>query len=276
MRVFTTLLICLFFSLFATCTVEPIKKIQTLEDSKLNTFNINNVFNSTIALVSFEKKKITCTAFFVAENLVVTAKHCVLKTAELMALESKKQSSVEFMYYGQIVHGVVYAMHLKSSESELEFYNSAIPLRVVYLTNKYNKKPRLAGEDIAVLQILDKEYYAKNWFNVAKKEPEVGDKIYFVGMPMGLYWTAYKGILSKKIPYTNGNIRAYYVNIFVAPGASGSPLFNEFGEAIGVISSGFFPLDVKQANVGVAMSHYNLKKHIEAAKKLINVDKTNN
>ena len=69
----------------------------------------------------------------------------------------------------------------------------------------------------------------------ATPNQEIGSKVVVIGSPRGLDQTITEGLMSAK--RTVGAMSLLQVSAAVSPGSSGSPLFNEQGEVIGLISS---------------------------------------
>ena len=71
---------------------------------------------------------------------------------------------------------------------------------------------------------------------MAEKEPSPGDPIYYSGYPLGMY-------VANGINYFDGRMAGssqdsnHLYNIPTVSGASGSPVYNEDGEVIGLISA---------------------------------------
>ena len=73
---------------------------------------------------------------------------------------------------------------------------------------------------------------------VTGKLPEVGEKIYVIGHPMGLEKTVSEGIVSaiRKLPKLGDIIQ---ITAPISPGSSGGPVFNSTGRVIGVARATF-------------------------------------
>ena len=73
---------------------------------------------------------------------------------------------------------------------------------------------------------------------VTGKLPEVGEKIYAIGHPMGLEKTVSEGIVSaiRKLPKLGDIIQ---ITAPISPGSSGGPVFNSSGRVIGVARATF-------------------------------------
>ncbi len=73
---------------------------------------------------------------------------------------------------------------------------------------------------------------------ISSKLPEVGEKIYAIGHPMGLEKTVSEGIVSaiRKLPNLGDIIQ---ITAPISPGSSGGPVFNGAGQVIGVARATF-------------------------------------
>ena len=65
---------------------------------------------------------------------------------------------------------------------------------------------------------------------------EIGNEVIAIGNPKGAWHTVTKGIISQKVDY--GRYKMFQTDVFIAPGSSGGPLFNNKKEIIGVTTSG--------------------------------------
>jgi S1-C subfamily serine protease len=65
----------------------------------------------------------------------------------------------------------------------------------------------------------------------------IGDTIYTLGHPMGIGWLLAKGIISA-VKYDRDGFAYIFSDVATAPGSSGSPIFNEKGEVIGLVQQG--------------------------------------
>lgn len=103
--------------------------------------------------------------------------------------------------------------------------------------------------DIALLRIDDWDEYMKaNGMEILKfaasRELVVGDTVWSVGHPWGLYWSVSEGIVS--FPYRRiDSTMMYYIqtDAFIHPGNSGGPLLNASGDVVGIVSKIYSPED---------------------------------
>jgi S1-C subfamily serine protease len=68
-----------------------------------------------------------------------------------------------------------------------------------------------------------------------------GDRVVVVGHPRGLTWTITTGIATGVRVALPDGLRYLQVSAQAAPGNSGGPVYNEFGEVAGIVVAGFQP-----------------------------------
>lgn len=93
-----------------------------------------------------------------------------------------------------------------------------------------------------------------NYIPVSNRQSKVGEKVFTIGSPRGLENTFSSGEISQ--------LRGNYVIQINAPidhGSSGGVLINEYGEAIGITSSGY---DDSSANLNFALDIQVVKPYI--------------
>ena len=84
-----------------------------------------------------------------------------------------------------------------------------------------------------------------NYIPISSRSPQVGDKAYALGSPRGLENTFSSGEISQ---FREGHI--IQISVPIDHGSSGGALINEYGEAIGITSSGY---DGSGANLNFAV-----------------------
>jgi hypothetical protein len=87
--------------------------------------------------------------------------------------------------------------------------------------------------DVARLLFTQKTGTPPRIGNPDKLKP--GDKLYVIGSPRGLEYTITEGILSARREF-NG-FKLLQITNPISPGSSGSPVINEFGEVVGMVTS---------------------------------------
>ena len=100
-----------------------------------------------------------------------------------------------------------------------------------------------AKNDLALLKVLENNKY--NCVSFAKKNVEIGDKIFAIGNSLGDGLNLLDGMVgdvNRKFKATN----AFLFNALVTHGCSGGPVFNDKGEVCGVTVGG--------ANIAVGMN----------------------
>jgi serine protease Do len=88
--------------------------------------------------------------------------------------------------------------------------------------------------DLALLHIEDKNAPKFKYVTLGSSEAlNVGDEVFAIGSPMGLERTVTEGILSTKTRELEGELYLQ-TTAQINPGNSGGPLFNLFGQVVGV------------------------------------------
>jgi len=143
------------------------------------------------------------------------------------AFNDKGQMSVGSGNYFQVwdKYFVVTAAHVVQGKEE------------VFLTERsgYNYKGKVVHidnfKDLAIIIPESRMQYTKAVAYRPSKKIDVGREIFYCGNPNELYFSSYHGRVSGL------NNQYILADIFAWPGASGSVVFNDSGQAIGVISA---------------------------------------
>jgi hypothetical protein len=72
-----------------------------------------------------------------------------------------------------------------------------------------------------------------HWISVIEKAPEIAERIFVLGSPLGFEKTVTEGIVSA-IREMENEIDVYQISAPISPGSSGSPVINMRGDVIGV------------------------------------------
>lgn len=144
--------------------------------------------------------------FFIGPNLIVTNAHVIDGATTLL---------------------------VKGSTSEILF--EATVIKKNYTT------------DIALLKVDNwEEYVDANGIEilnfVTNNNLVLGDTVWSIGHPWGLYWSVSEGIVSYPARRINTSM-AYYIqtDAFIHQGNSGGPLLNNNGEVVGIVSKIYSP-----------------------------------
>ena len=85
--------------------------------------------------------------------------------------------------------------------------------------------------DLALIKL---EASGRPRLKLGSATPRIGARVYVVGAPSGFDLSISEGLISQI--RTVDNVRYYQVSCPISPGDSGGPVFNDQGEAIGVVS----------------------------------------
>jgi len=177
---------------------------------------------------------------------MVTAEHCVKGLAHRIAQEKAIDAGADVM---AVALGVAELPKIEPEEISLSFmFKGEVTTLSGEPSGVHQSKVLALGvdSDLALLQAINPDMLPKHTFaRLAAETPSVGEKVFIVGHPHGLYWT-----------HTEGNVAAYrgdmndpgeevdpvmvgpflQVDAAVWKGNSGGGAFNERGELIGICS----------------------------------------
>lgn len=113
--------------------------------------------------------------------------------------------------------------------------------------------------DLAILQLKDKDIKILNIpYSRSKLNSQVGDNVFVLGYPMNIVMgddiKLTNGIISSNSGYL-GDATSYQVTAAVQPGSSGSPLFDQNGDLMGIVNSKMYFAD--NATYAVKLNHLN-------------------
>lgn len=111
---------------------------------------------------------------------------------------------------------------------------------------------RSANEDFILFKVNCSQ---TNFIPIAKRKPEVGEKVFAIGSPRGLENTFSSGEVSQ---WREKNLMQ--INALIDHGSSGGALINEYGEVVGITSGTFY--DGSQANLNYAWSIDVIKPYL--------------
>lgn len=119
--------------------------------------------------------------------------------------------------------------------------------------------------DLAIIKVTDPNFtpYTSIPYGFMTATSDVGSEVFVLGYPysshMGKEVKLTTGVISSRTGY-EGDITKYQISAPVQPGNSGGPLFDNFGNLIGLVNSGIPGAD----NVGYAIKLSFLKNLIES------------
>lgn len=113
-------------------------------------------------------------------------------------------------------------------------------------------------EDIAILLPLSTDHPPARTV-LSQDGWWVGREVVVVGHPYGLVWSIDTGVVSSSMRTDVDGFRWMQISAPVSPGNSGGPVFNRYGEVLGIVSframephlGGAVPLEVIQEHIGV-------------------------
>lgn len=108
-------------------------------------------------------------------------------------------------------------------------------------------------EDFIIFRV---DYDNRTYIPIASKRPEIGQRVFAIGSPLGLENTFSSGEVSQ---WRGNNLMQ--ISALIDHGSSGGALINEYGEAVGITSGTF--ADGSQANLNYAWSIDVVKPYIK-------------
>ena len=123
-----------------------------------------------------------------------------------------------------------------------------------------------ATHDLAIIKVTDPNFtpHTSIPYGFMSTTSDVGSDVFVLGYPysthMGKEVKLTTGVISSRTGY-EGNITQYQISAPVQPGNSGGPLFDSFGNLIGIVNSGIPGAD----NVGYAIKLSYLKILVESS-----------
>lgn len=135
-----------------------------------------------------------------------------------------------------------------------------------------------AQDDIAIIKVETK-VKTSGVLPLAESDPMIGDNVFVLGNPQNLSYSMTNGIVSNKysdrigLPGERSGVLRNLLSITAefAIGASGSPVLNERGHVIGIVSS---TQVIEQNNIGRPQSQMVIRNVIPVSslKKLLNIE----
>lgn len=212
--------------------------------------NVLHLQRSTVAL--FRRNALTqdlegprCTAFFITDSILATAHHCVEQpTVEVIEIAPGLSFSITVGPQTVIGSTIVvmtrrqFETYTNSDGEIIETYDGTV----------------VADDqvhDIALIR-MPAGFISTDILPISSWEPRVGEEVYSMGMPANQPWVLTQGIISTLHPrgVSAGNI---VHQATIAPGSSGGPLINNFGDVIGVNVG--IPIGATHLGVAIPIHH---------------------
>ena len=188
-----------------------------------NSVSIDNAFGGCSGVV-FTRKDSTCLNDV---SFVWTAGHLVHNTREI-ALQLFSLESINEKVPGLL--NVVAVVHYQTKNSRIISTNTQIGTVIKY------SHPSTNGIDIALIRLRNPIPTTKSTvFYLGDDTPQLGDDVFTIGSPYGLYGTASKGIYSFIGRIDSEGAEYDQTTMPVFPGSSGSGVFLSNGKCVGFV-----------------------------------------
>ena len=208
----------------------------------------NLLDSDTVALIHTWKgdTHVFCSGVWVSPSVIMTAEHCVKGLAHRIAMEKAVEGGANPM---EVVMGLVELPKVEPEEIMVPFM---VKGEITGLSSEpsgmhLTKVLALGGDsDLALLQAINPDVLPPHTFALLPAEtPAVGEKIFIVGHPHGLFWThsegnvgAYRGDMNEPGETVDPVLIGPFLQVDAAvwKGNSGGGAFNERGELVGICS----------------------------------------
>ncbi|MDE2099181.1 MAG: trypsin-like peptidase domain-containing protein [Patescibacteria group bacterium] len=189
---------------------------------------VDNVVTSTVVLLRKNGPnswgKVVCTAEFISDHELLTADHCTVPAA--------------FDEVDTLLSDMGIAEEPDATNHEVRFVTYDDLLEA----GKLNKAHQVAGKialrdadnDVALITTTE---FAPSYVPLRSTPGVLGEKVFAVGHPGGLFYTLHRGIVSFPKRKFDGVITVQ-VDMGLFGGNSGGGLYDDFGRLIGVCSMG--------------------------------------
>lgn len=217
------------------------------------------VRDSTVAFVTTSLKSETtypyCTGVWISRTTILTALHCAVGAANR---EEIRKLPIEIRPFGMLLITKVKNPTGITMNYVVESEVTGIDLPP---TKQHSAKVISVDltHDLALLK-MSSDMPHHSWLPIANALPKVGDKIFVLGHPGGLYYTWMDGMVSAvrdSIPHDEDDVmEGPFVQVFsgIFAGNSGGPIVSTKGEIIGIVS---FTFRAPNQGFGIATTSIN-------------------
>ncbi len=201
----------LVFLLTSCCTINFNVGPQKQNDK---TFDANTAYKSTVRITARAKEgggELACSGFAIDKDNIMTAGHCCVGILELQA-QGEITDEIYMDYYAPDGETILTQDGLKIKDAD-ELHDICV----------------MSKKSHGILPVKFVDY----------DEVKIHTPAYIVGAPLGVYATIYPGeVVQKALDLGFGAMHKLIVSAAAASGNSGSPIFNEAGDVIGMLVMG--------------------------------------
>lgn len=204
-----------------------------------NPMNVFHLEDSTVGIVRINSQNqleaAHCTAFFVSGRRLATALHCVRPPIQMRI---ELAPGVSF-----VIPGVTPLSDVVGSEILLIRYQDHTAFLREFVEGNEDIVPYITSahvisydvdNDLAVLDLSDGERDATSWLALGTGRARVGEHVYSIGFPVGLFWIITDGIVSADHRLSSENAGSLLHTASITHGNSGGPLVNNSGQLVGI------------------------------------------
>ncbi len=193
--------------------------------------------DSTVGLVHEWRGnvRVYCAGVWVSKNVIMTANHCIEGMSEQLGMEELILGGVDPL---AVSMGLV-------EVPKVEVLDVEYIVREDVIGDGENPEKRYSGKvwnrdvshDLAMIVVS-----GSPWHSVAEigNKVEVGESVYTMGHPTGLYWSYMSGVVSAKMDHIEmvKDVSGPFIQVSmpIFNGNSGGGLFDEEGHLLGIVS----------------------------------------
>lgn len=225
--------------MIANNTINPSKASSPgLVDLDTDTLANNQYMCTSERFAKVQSFYVSCSGFLIAPDLLVTAGHCAVNFGEVT--DEANPYCTDFSWYfdfeadaaGTVVTKNIPANNIYACEKVLRAAHTSIPL---------SDREIIFKDDFAILK-LKRAVTNRTPIKLTTQRPGVGEPISMVGHPLGGPKIGTKGkVLGNEEHYLRAAVSGF-------DGNSGSPVFNQKGEAFGILVRGYPPSLIDRAD----------------------------
>lgn len=207
--------------------------IQSCDNIPKKLLSVNSL-NALLKETPILKSSSVCIKNSDTSSTFITANHVCTEIVDSTSVSGTFKNNLNIIFNNLLKLNSL----ISPKEIDVKFYS-----HVKNIDNKkYKIKKVLKSIEESDLCLIEVEGNYKNTSNIAKRKPKIGDVIYNIAVPQGIQFKnslpIFTGIFSGKYQ-TENQEESYLLSIPASQGSSGSPVFNQEGEIIGIIYAAF-------------------------------------
>ena len=207
--------------------------VQSCNNNQKKILSVNSL-NTLLKETPVLKSSSVCIKNSNNSSIFITANHVCTEIVDSSSIDGTFKNNLNIIFSNLLKLNNL----ISPKEVDVKFYS-----HVKTIDNKKHKiKKVLKSIEDSDLCLIEVEGNYKHTAKISKKQPKIGDNIYNIAVPQGIQFKdslpIFTGIFSGKYQ-TENQEESYLLSIPASQGSSGSPVFNQKGEIIGIIYAAF-------------------------------------